>query len=221
VNSPFDANAEDVRLSLSETIAWCAKQIVVSEVEETEQERQRLRKIQYANELRKEAYRKGRTFRNRLLRRNYMKNPEWKLSIELLRQAQMLPMPLTSQLRSPDLKPNCPIGDVPEQGRKDLVDSVIAKRSFALHLQSQLALPNVAGNLHGGRLMLYTPSENFEDGASQGVSGGFFDVCDAPPWDIWVSYANGELLSWVPPELIELVQAGIDVNPVQCIRWLD
>lgn len=43
----------------------------------------------------------------------------------------------------------------------------------------------------------------------------------APPWDLWVHYTDGLLVSWVPDLLIDLAQRGIDANPVDCIRWAD
>ena len=61
------------------------------------------------------------------------------------------------------------------------------------------------------------------------ASEGFFDVHDAPPWGTWVGYFEDSgpgpdrksyLLEWVPERLVDLANAGIDVNPVQCIAWL-
>lgn len=49
----------------------------------------------------------------------------------------------------------------------------------------------------------------------------FFDVDNVPPWDIWVGYTDGALLTWVPTALIEAAQMGIDANPEQCIHWAD
>jgi hypothetical protein len=71
----------------------------------------------------------------------------------------------------------------------------------------------------GGRLLLYTPSENLACGAAEVSSNGFFDVNNVPPWDIWVGFSERTLVSWVPPALIEVAQMGIYVNPEECIRW--
>jgi hypothetical protein len=79
----------------------------------------------------------------------------------------------------------------------------------------------VSSDLAGGRLLVYAPDENVEDGASLYLSKGYFDELDAPPWDTWVCYFDRHLISWVPPCLLDLVQAGIAVNPVDCIRWLE
>ena len=127
---------------------------------------------------------------------------------------------LASQFRSPALKPSQLIQDAAEQDRKGLVGALVAKRSDLLRIQGQLISPDVGDVLKGGRLLCYRPSENVEDGASAVVSRGFFDSCDAPPWDTWVAYGNNTLLSWVPQQLIGVAQSGIEVNPVDCVQWL-
>jgi len=89
--------------------------------------------------------------------------------------------------------------------------------------------PGDAPSLSGGRLLVYFPDDDLADGAAEVESEGFFDVHNAPPWDTWVAIAEDEgdarprpyLLAWVPPEFLRLAEAGIHVNPEQCIRWLD
>jgi hypothetical protein len=106
-----------------------------------------------------------------------------------------------------------------------------------------------ADDLAGGRLLLYDPYQNLADGAAKLESKGFFNVDNEPAWDTWVSfiydpvkwekknriYLQGQyiwsdlpskyfaecLVSWVPAELIELVTAGVNVNPELCIAWAD
>lgn len=78
----------------------------------------------------------------------------------------------------------------------------------------------------GGRLLRYNPNETVLDGTSETSSKGFFDVYDAPPWDLWVGWLNpknrsGLVICWVPEPLIPAAQAGIDVNPMDCINWLE
>jgi hypothetical protein len=76
---------------------------------------------------------------------------------------------------------------------------------------------------------VYLPDVDLCDGAAQAHSKGFFDVYNAPPWDTWVAmlqdsegtYRDPYLISWVPPEFASLAQNGIDVNPEQCIVWLE
>jgi hypothetical protein len=70
-----------------------------------------------------------------------------------------------------------------------------------------------------GRLLLYEAMETVSDGAAEASSHGFFDIEDAPPWDTWFWYKEGTIFCWVPESLVSDAQAGIDVNPVDCIRW--
>ena len=70
-----------------------------------------------------------------------------------------------------------------------------------------------------GRLLLYEAMETVSDGAAEASSHGFFDTEDAPPWDTWFWYKDSTILCWVPDSLVSDAQAGIDANPVDCIRW--
>lgn len=82
-----------------------------------------------------------------------------------------------------------------------------------------------------GRLMVYHPDADLCDGAAEAETGGYFDVFNTPPWDTWVGFFQDDggetdfyahyLVAWVPPAFVELVARGIEVNPEQCIRWLD
>ena len=86
-------------------------------------------------------------------------------------------------------------------------------------------------SLAGGRLLVYFPDADLCDGAAQLESKGFLDVHNCPPWGTWVgffadarksddAYAN-YLVAWIPPEFLTLVSAGIDMNPEECILWLE
>ena len=70
-----------------------------------------------------------------------------------------------------------------------------------------------------GRLLLYEAMETVSDGAAEASSHGFFDMEDAPPWDTWFWYKESTIFCWVPDSLVSDAQAGIDANPVDCIRW--
>jgi hypothetical protein len=129
--------------------------------------------------------------------------------------------PLAAQLRTPALQPNYLIDENRnENERRDLVFSVVQKRSELLCSRGQGKLPDLGENQGEGRMLIYVPEANVSDGASEAASSGFFDLYDAPPWDVWVAYSDGTLLAWVPPQLIGLAQMGIDVNAVECISWL-
>ena len=89
---------------------------------------------------------------------------------------------------------------------------VIRKRSQLVRNASQTTQT-------GGRFLLFFPHETLADGAADLSSNGFFDVNYVPPWDIWVGYSDGILVSWVPPVLVDAADFGIGVNPEECIRW--
>lgn len=84
---------------------------------------------------------------------------------------------------------------------------------------------------HSGRLMVYFPDADLCDGSAEIETEGWFDVFNCPPWDTWVGFfrdagpstdsTSNYLVAWVPPVFVDLVAHGIEVNPEQCIRWLD
>jgi len=223
MDAAFSLTSEELRISLAETIAWCAGQQLTAHIEETEEIKKRRILVRQANKLMTQAYATQEHFWNKLFQRDYRKTREWQLAMQLRREADedSLKPPLAHQLRTLALKPNSVIGDTrSDTEKKALVASVIHKRSELLNSQGQGTLPDVGGSQGNGRMLIYVPEENVADGASEAVSSGFFDLYDAPPWDTWVAYSDRTLLAWVPPQLIGLAQSGIDVNPVDCIHWL-
>ena len=85
--------------------------------------------------------------------------------------------------------------------------------------------------VRNGRLMVYHPDADLCDGAAEAETEGYFDVFNTPPWDTWVGFfqdgggrtddCTHYLVAWVPPVFVEVAARGIEVNPEQCIRWLD
>ncbi len=153
---------------------------------------------------------------NRIFRRNYTDTLLWRKATEMYRQADLSSIaPLEAQLRTPSLRPTL-LGEARmATDRQELVRSVVVRRSELVRGQDYF----VDGS--EGKLLLYAPEENLADGAAKHASNGFFDVDNVPPWDTWVVFSHGILLSWVPPQLIGLAQSGIEVNPECCVRWLD
>lgn len=87
--------------------------------------------------------------------------------------------------------------------------------------------PVVTHDLCGGRLLVYWPDLDLADGAAEAESRGFFDVNNTPPWDTWVAFVqypdhpdHSYLVAWVPPQFIQLADAGIQVIPEECVKWL-
>lgn len=79
----------------------------------------------------------------------------------------------------------------------------------------------VSAALSKSRLLIYEPLETVEDGAAEASSMGFYDLHDAPPWDMWFLSANHAVFCCVPDSAIPRAQIGIDSVPVDCIRWAD
>jgi hypothetical protein len=221
-NTMFDLTAGELRRSLAETIGWCGRQPITARLTETPELVLCRSLVEQGHELTDRALASRHRFWGKILRRNPTKTREWKMGMERFQLAQQtLPPSLAEELRSIALKPGSGLGEArTEQQRESIVRSVIVKRSELLGSGEVGTLPNIATNLCGGRLLIYVPVENLADGAAEYASKRYFDVENAPPWDTWVAYSDRTLLSWVPAELIALVQQGIDVNPEECIRWM-
>lgn len=117
-------------------------------------------------------------------------------------------------LRTPELRPR-----ILEESRFPAVETVAFERERFGGIEIQKAqLPK---DLGGGRLLAYFPDANLCCGASEDETSGFFDIDNVPPWDTWVAYFGGGnrhsytsyLISWIPPQFVELVSRGIYVNP--------
>jgi hypothetical protein len=118
------------------------------------------------------------------------------------------------------------------------VDALAEQRARLLQLANAYPDPDerdvLVRGLSGGRLLVCTGlDESVWDGAAQAESRGFVDINDLAPWDTWICYVrppaedNGRtgqapcVMSWVPSAFVSLVEDGIRVNPVGCIRWLE
>ena len=101
---------------------------------------------------------------------------------------------------------------------REVADNLFQER--ARLLGPNRILPNTG--LARGRLLICYPEESVWDGAAQAASHEFFDVADIPAWDTWC-YCGVEdktettffIVSWVPPDFIEVAQKGVEVNPVE------
>ncbi len=99
---------------------------------------------------------------------------------------------------------------------KSIVFQVIENRSTLT--QDKLNNVNLDGRVlcHNFRETTYSCTAKLE-------TAGFFDTLDIPPWDLWISM-TGEtsyevLLSWVPQQLVELVDKGIKSSAEENIFW--
>jgi hypothetical protein len=205
----FDFNSGRLKRSLEETIAWCGTLSLKVQRSESAAAHHRRARVKQSEQLLRQA---NERVKHKWLRREVSETEEWRQAMTLLQEVRDSLGPLQNQLRSLSLRPTCALDSL-DAPWVSAVAEVVEKRSQLVHGTSSV------GDQAGGRLLLYVPTENLACGAAQASSCGFFDVNNVPPWDIWVDFSKETLVSWVPPDLVEAAQMGIDVNPEGCIRW--
>jgi hypothetical protein len=201
---------------VDEVALWCSFQELTALHQDSPDESRRRELLKEANRLLMTAKYPGESW----LQQYLPKGLRWTRAMNLIREADPDSLALLEhQLRSSALKPTDSIGNnYSEESREEMVNRVIDLRSSLIKSQPLREHVNPPSQLRC-RLLIYVPSENVSDGASRYASNGFFDACDCPPWDLWLQYSDRTLISWVPEILVPLAQAGIDANPVECIRW--
>ncbi len=206
-------DSEQFQSSLRDVVDWCARHHSTIVRDSTEAaERRRL--CELANRLFDEA----RTTYSRLGLRSVSETDEWKRAWTNWSQVRESSGPLESRLRNPVLMPSRALDELgSDSDWLQTVSEVVSKRSAQNQQNPSVEAQSIS--IDSGRFLIYFPHENLADGAAQVGSNGFFDVNNVPPWDLWVSFSEGALISWVPLGLIELAQMGIDANPEECIRW--
>jgi hypothetical protein len=216
-----DFNNSDIHERLAETIDWCVSR-AAHRLPDVIKIRKYLERYDEATALMREAYAERDQLKNKLLHRAYQKSEKYRRGVVLLQEADpRTAFSLATQLRSAPLTPPRSLGELQtEEERVSVVLSVLKTRTQLLQAEGGYRVSSLPGTARG-RLLVYCPNESVSDGASEHTTRGFFDVDDVPPWDTWVAYSGSALLSWVPAQLVDLVEKGIDVNPVQCIQWLD
>jgi len=207
-----DFRSEPFQDSLSDTVAWCNMKAIGMDAESEGIRRRHALYVQAEqrwNEARE-------TIKQGWLPRRITDTKQWQQAMALLKQIRDSLGPMDRKLRSPELKPSFGFDKFGDDALwAKAVAEVVAKRARLMAgSPSEFRNTNV-----GGRLLLYTPSENLACGAAEVSSNGFFDVNNVPPWDIWLDFSEGTLVSWVPPALLDVAQMGIYVNPEECIRW--
>jgi hypothetical protein len=213
-----DTTSAGFRQSLAETIAWCERQRIVAEIEESAEIGHRRALIEQAGRLLQKAHQrvKGKWWAELFEQRDYRR------AMTLLDEADPSSIvPLKDQLRSKELKPERSLSEAPEDAREALVSKLVHERSVRLAALKQPLAVSPELEWKKGKLLLYVPEENLACGAAVYPSKGFFDADNVPPWDIWVHYSEKTLISWAPQVLVHLVSDGIDANPEGCIRWAE
>jgi len=129
------------------------------------------------------------------------------------------PEAIVTSLRPPRLTPR-----LLARNRWEAVDDVVAARRWALHDREP-----VGHRGYPGRLLVYFPDADLADGAAEAESEGFFDAHNAPPPATWIGYfedgsddpdRSAYLLAWVPRDAVIMAEAGMAVNPEECIQWV-
>lgn len=137
--------------------------------------------------------------------------------------------------RSPELDPSAILSHGAFSSDSSSIQSWIEKRvdryaralawineqRAQLLAKAKLEIVDPAHALSTSKLLIHEHLETVEDGASEAASMGFYDLQDAPPWDTWFLYAGRKVFCCIPDGAISHAQAGIDMNPVDCIRWED
>jgi hypothetical protein len=207
-----DFSSEQFQSSVADTLAWCKMKAIGMDASAEDIQRRHALYAQ-AEQHWEEAQE---TVKRGWLRRKITETKQWQNAMALLKQIRDSLGPMDRKLRSPELKPSFSLDEFGDDALwAKAVAEVVARRS---RLTAGISVEKRDTNV-GGRLLLYTPSENLACGAAEASSNGFFDVNNVPPWDIWVDFSEGTLVSWVPPALLDVAQMGIYVNPEACIRW--
>ena len=156
----------------------------------------------------------------------------WKCEIAPILQEDPLALKAVSILRTPSLEPTNFYLDLTTLERRRGAVSALAEERASL-LTKVGKVPHEHGSdVKNGRFLLYDADASDASGGALVASAGFFDWDDAPPWDTWIAmFALGRkstsgtrwqsfILSWVPPRLIDVVNAGIAACPMKdCISW--
>lgn len=111
--------------------------------------------------------------------------------------------------------------------KRAVVTSVAERRAEMLRSTNDYT-DSVPPDLAGGRLLVIGPEDSDQCCLSEPETYGFIDAVDIPAWDTWIMYLEeattsnrlvSYILCWIPPEFLDLVTMGIQVNPVECFFW--
>ncbi|MGA8764894.1 MAG: hypothetical protein WB562_18640 [Candidatus Sulfotelmatobacter sp.] len=207
-----DFDSKQFQSSLADTIVWCKMKAIGMDADSRNM-RERHALYSQAKQRLEEAQE---TVKRGWLHRKLTDTKQWQNAMALLQQIRDSVGPIDRKLRSAELKPSFGLNEFGDDvlWTKAVAEVVASRSRLTAGISAEMRDANV-----GERLLLYTPSENLACGAAEASSNGFFDVNNVPPWDIWIDFSEGTLVSWVPPGLLDVAQMGIDVNPEACIRW--
>jgi len=136
---------------------------------------------------------------------------------------------LGSSLRSSDLNPESEVWNYVTEDRQvqKIVSQLCDKRRELLASESI----NLKNKLQG-RVLCFYPEISLKDAVVCLASSGFIDQDDSPPWDTWIWYSLDDieqhheekyacLFSWVPDELVSLIDKAIEEDTYDCLIWAE
>jgi hypothetical protein len=214
---------------LGETISWCSLHEIINAPEEDESVKQRRLLNQQGVDLFEKGFMMAAPYEHADWFSRWRAKAKIRLATDLRRRGEELMKtaavtsivpPLRKQLRSEALRPFA--AQLAQWGADHvaIVERVAEARSQILRNSGRYSELH-SSEPRGGRLLLYAPQDNLACGTAEYLSLGFFDVDNVPPWDTWILMLGKYLVSWVPRQLVRLVQEGLDVNPEQCTLWAD
>jgi hypothetical protein len=212
-------SVEARRQRLAETIAWCSLQKLINKPIESEEIKQRRALGERAANHAFAAHQLESASLFKWVNRKKVKSMQEE-ALRMHREARLDEIrPLAAQLRTPALKPSMDFEEAKStEQRIAVVEGVCAARRGMLSRAGQ-ELGSGDIKLAGGRLLLYSQHDIDQSAAAGYPSKGLFNPKCAPPWDTWVCYMGEYVVSYIPRVLCGLAQDGMDVDPMNCIRW--
>ena len=144
-------------------------------------------------------------------------------------------------LRSAQFRPDYEFSSEPEYDVDlwadiRMINKVVNSRSQLLTPVTPL-LTDGDIDLGGGRLLIHFLGESNHNGLTADISSHYLDNNDTPPWDTWVQAFIPEslahqspdavpsvfafLISWVPPEFLNVVNEATESECVGMLMWAD
>jgi hypothetical protein len=81
-------------------------------------------------------------------------------------------------------------------------------------------LQEIAGNIViTGRFLFFNPSATMYDCLAEKFTDGFFDSDDVPPPEFWLCRWNSKLVSFIPSELFDRANVGVEHSTSGCLEW--
>ncbi len=208
---PNDAQEDpDFEQRLHETVVWCSQEPALIATALSPEVGKHLQIMKEVGELIRASQRKNWFWRS------VTSNRDRRARSKLISMAAPVVGSLTELFRCSELARQIDRSALRSNEDWENAVAFVARKRHEI-IKNEAILPDSIQ--HTGRILVCNPSETVVDGAAQYQSAGFLDLTDAPPCDTWVHFNAGELVCWIPQQLVWLAQLGIDVNPVDCIRW--